>query len=628
MSALCLLLLLPCAWCLALRSSSYWFDASRCQLLLSPAVTSFSPLDIEVLIRVVACQPPIRLHPFLPPVGYLLSFRALHSCHLFLGVAPWWASLLPRDRVWVLFSRESAASLSRAGRVLCRTRAEFRTARQLCSSTLCQEVGFAGVAQRKPVYPAPAAGNSELSVLYLGERGRSLQENWARLPELPPLRFPASDPPEGAELAAHAVHLCPREPQRSRFFGAIVVEEASDDQLLESVRALARLPLAERARFGWRSQSRYRKSHQAFLKRFPGPQPEVFFFTSPPPARTGGQLYNREMVRELGAQRIAVHCCDLLNLRQLSGTGSTAGAAPFSLALLALLSWRRQLLVVDQVYAHSLAPALALRALLGSGKTVVVVHHLERYDSARPGALSRWRHRAQLGPADLVITVSQYCRREILSLGVPDEKIRVISGGTRPARLPDEPRRDLPGRPIRLLFVGHCVARKGLPALLRALARLDGQAFQLRLVGDHETRHFRNEIAPLIRESGLGDQVLVEGRVSAERLAECLREADAFVFPSYQEGYGLAVLEAMISGLPVLCSRTSALPELVEDGHSGYLFEPGNPEAIARTLQRVLDDPQALIRMGRAARLRGLQEPTWKESRARFYRALEPLLGG
>ncbi len=587
MSALCLLLLLPCAWLLALRSSSYWLDATRCQLMGS----SFTPLEIEVLTRVVACRPPVH------PIRHLLSLRALTSCHLFLGVVPWWTWLLPRDRVWVLYSPESTRSLSRAGRVLCRTRADYRAARQHSGSTL---VGFAAVAERKPVYPPPAAANPELSVLYLGEGDLS----WH--PDLPPL-FTSGDPSQ------HPVHLCPKDPRLSRFYGAIVVDS------VESVRALAELPLAERARLGRRSQARYRRSHRAFLQRFPGPQPEVFFFTSSPPARTGGQVYNHEMIRELRAQRIRVHCCDLLNLRELSGTGSTAGAAPFSLALLALLSWRRPLLVVDQVYAHTLAPALALRALLRSGKSVVVVHHLERYDSARPGALSRWRHRAQLLPADLVVTVSQYCRREIASLGVPDERIRVISGGARP--LPAPQRQEDPGRPIRLLFVGHCVARKGLPALLQALARLDPQAFRLHLVGDNQTRHFRNEIAPL-----LSDQVLVEGRVSAARLAECYREADAFVFPSFQEGYGLAVLEAMISGLPVLCSRTSALPELVEDGHNGYLFEPGDPDDIARVLQRVSDDSSALIRMGHAARVRGLEEPTWKESRARFYRALEPLL--
>lgn len=616
MSALYLALLFLLGWGLALKTSAYWFEAPYRQLLASRKVTSFQPLDLEVLVRVAGCQPPPRG----PVLGYLLSRRALHSCHLFLGYVPWWAALLPRARVWVLAGPETGTSLRRAGRVLCRTEAELRAARR--SHTKCQLVGFTCLAEHQPTYPVPAAENPRLSVLYRGDPSgaEAVSALWARHPDLPPLAL------EG-DLKAHPVHLIgQRLTGLSRFAGAILLEFESETQLLASLKALASAPLADRARQGRDNQLRFQHDHERFQKCFPVGRPEVFFFTAALPTRTGGHVYNREMVQELSQHQVAVHCVDLDNVRTLVGANSRAAATPFTLALTLFLSWQRQLLVLDQVYAHLLAPALALRAFFGIGKSIVVVHHLEDFDRARTGWSSRWYYRFQLLTADLVVTVSQHCRADLLELGVPEAKIRVISGGasreggagvTRAA----------PGQgPVRLLFVGQCIARKGLAALLQAMARHQPQAFRLHLVGNHETGHFRDELAPLIEELQLGDQVVVEGRVDARRLLECYREADAFVFPSFQEGYGLAVLEAMLAGLPVLCSRTTALPELVEEGRHGYLFQPGNPEEIARALQRVLDEPEALVRLGQAARARALEEPTWQESRQRFFRALEPLL--
>jgi glycosyltransferase involved in cell wall biosynthesis len=393
---------------------------------------------------------------------------------------------------------------------------------------------------------------------------------------------------------------------------------------LDQLESLAGMSLEERVRLGQESQFRFRQAHEDFKRNFPAARPEVFFFSPSPPLRTGGQVYNAQMVGELQNHQVTVHCIDLCEVRKLVGADSVVGSVPFSVAMIALLSWRPALLVLDQVYAHILAPALALRSVLRRGKTVVLVHHLDGFDSARSGWLSRWRHRAQLLPADLVITVSRYCKREIMALGVPESKVRIISGSARNSRA--GARNGRVGQPVRLLFVGACIERKGLNALIQALARPGSETFRLHLVGDNENGYYRHELSPLIEELHLGSRVVAEGRVTAERLEECFREADAFVFPSFQEGYGLAMLEAMLAGLPVLCSRTSALPELVEEGRSGYLFEPGNPEDIARALQLVLDDPEALGRMGQAARARALEEPSWEESRARFYGAIEPLL--
>ncbi|MBI3925344.1 MAG: glycosyltransferase family 4 protein [Armatimonadetes bacterium] len=641
-------------WVSALRG--YWCNAPHQQLILCGRTDAFSRLDLEVLTRVVGCEPPIRAHPWLPPLSYLLHWRALRSSHLFLGTVPWWTVFLARDRVCVLWSGEHPGLWHRAGSVLCRTWTELLAVRRLvrlhrCDSR-CQLVGFTSVAEQEPAYPSPIAGRSEISVLYLGDPQGALAiaQLWASDPGLPPLVLTGRAGGNGSPtpnvlveetelsqlLARHPLHLCDGSAPSfdhivslSRYYGALQLDAEPLDRLSGAIREALTLTPEERARLGLENQDRFHQAHQSFRNHFPMGRPEVFFFTGGVPPRTGGQLYDHQMIKELRRRRIGVDLFDLLNFRHLTGAMSAGWFkdVPYAFLLALFLSTRYQLFIVNQAYAHWLAVALSLRALLRRGKSIVIVHHLEHYDSARSGRRIRWLHRAQLGAADLVITVSEYCKRELLSLGIPESRIRVVSGGVHPERLPEAIDRPVPAGPIRLLFVGQCVPRKGLPALIEALARVERRAFHLHLVGNNETDHCRHELVPLIQELGLAEEVTVEGHVGQARLRELYATCDAFVFPSIQEGYGLALLEAMYSGLPVLCSRATALPELVEEERSGYLFEPGDPADIARVLRRALAEPEALPRMGRAAHQKALSQSTWQESRARFFEAVAPLLG-
>ena len=114
----------------------------------------------------------------------------------------------------------------------------------------------------------------------------------------------------------------------------------------------------------------------------------------------------------------------------------------------------------------------------------------------------------------------------------------------------------------------------------------------------------------MIAERGLGDAVELTGALPRERVRELLEESDVFVLACVEardrsaDGIPVALMEAMASGLPVVSTRLRAIPELVEDGVSGLLCEPGSADGLARCLSRLLEDDGLRESLARAARQR------------------------
>ncbi len=156
-----------------------------------------------------------------------------------------------------------------------------------------------------------------------------------------------------------------------------------------------------------------------------------------------------------------------------------------------------------------------------------------------------------------------------------------------------------------LLTVGRMVPQKNMIGLLEGFAiyrhgAKPAQAFDLVIAGDGPQRP---DIEDTIAKLGLGDAVVLAGFRQYDELPALFALAKAFVLASGFEPWGLVVNEAMASGLPVLCSTAvGAASELVQDGENGYLFEPGDPEAIARAMAQIAATPQTADRMGAASR--------------------------
>lgn len=209
--------------------------------------------------------------------------------------------------------------------------------------------------------------------------------------------------------------------------------------------------------------------------------------------------------------------------------------------------------------------------------------------------------------ARFVRAISDYNRRFLAGLpGFPAGKLHVLRCGASlgdPAPLPPAPGR---GQPLRILFVGSLIPRKGVAHLLRAVAALPERIdWRLDILGGGpEGDRLRTQAAG----PGLGGRVRFAGPQTAAAVRAAMRAAHVVAVPSVtdasgqSEGIPVVLMEALAEARPVIASRLSGIPELVRDGETGWLTEPGDASAIAAALTRVHDDYDAAAGLGRAGR--------------------------
>jgi glycosyltransferase involved in cell wall biosynthesis len=150
----------------------------------------------------------------------------------------------------------------------------------------------------------------------------------------------------------------------------------------------------------------------------------------------------------------------------------------------------------------------------------------------------------------------------------------------------------------RLLSVGRLEPQKGFDVLMRAMAIVRGRVPEARLSLAGEGGE-RAMLEDLIATLGLEEHVTLLGR--REDVRQLMRDAAALVHPARWEGFGLVLLEAMREGLPVIATRVGAIPEVVDDGVTGWLVPPDDPEALAAAIVEFLQDPAAGAAAGEAA---------------------------
>lgn len=212
---------------------------------------------------------------------------------------------------------------------------------------------------------------------------------------------------------------------------------------------------------------------------------------------------------------------------------------------------------------------------------------------------------ASANRSHLLIAVSEATRSDLLRFyRIPEERVTVVHHGVEPAfsRLDRSQTEDY------LLCVSTLHPHKNLPRLIRAYGR-KARDFRLILAG---LRGFHAEsIEREIVEMGLQDSVQITGWVPREELYSLYSRARAFVYPSMFEGFGMPVLEAMAAGIPVACSGIRPLREVA--GDAALFFDPLDEDAIAATIERVMDDGQLRDRLTQAGRERA-RPFTWQRS--------------
>jgi glycosyltransferase involved in cell wall biosynthesis len=236
--------------------------------------------------------------------------------------------------------------------------------------------------------------------------------------------------------------------------------------------------------------------------------------------------------------------------------------------------------------------------------------------------------------ADRVIAISQAAAEDISrTLRVRREKIDVtplaVAGPPAGVAAPEQEMRARLGLPDRtlLLCVAAKRAHKNLDGLIRALGALppavNGAGRPLLVLPGSPTDYERS-LRDLAAELGVQDDVAFPAWVSEADLEALYAAASAFVLPSFQEGFGLPVLEAMARGVPVACSNTSSLPEVA--GDAALLFDPRDVTSIAGAVSRLLNDPALAADLSSRGRARAA-EFTWARTAeltlASYRRAIE-----
>lgn len=240
--------------------------------------------------------------------------------------------------------------------------------------------------------------------------------------------------------------------------------------------------------------------------------------------------------------------------------------------------------------------------------------------TAHGSDLHRDRHmlREKVAEAAFVAAISEYNKELIASecQGEYREKVKVVHCGVDTevfrARSHDTPY-EKGENPFLILCVGTLHEVKGQPYLIEACGFLQerGHNFECHFVGDGPDREFLKE---LVERAGLADKVRFHGRLTRDAIASLLLDADVLAAPSVptrdgrREGIPVVLMEAMGSGVPVIASNLSGIPELVNDQRTGLLVPPRDARFLADALERYIQDPGLRRRLGNAGRAKVVSE--------------------
>lgn len=258
---------------------------------------------------------------------------------------------------------------------------------------------------------------------------------------------------------------------------------------------------------------------------------------------------------------------------------------------------------IDLIYANWLgAGIVGVIGKLLSGRPLVVSFRGDDGYLARDRLLWRTPAKWVMRHADALAPVSRELHDIIVGLGTPSEKCFLPRFGVdvelfHPRIRSESEERS--GGEIRVIYVGAMLIKKGVRDLIEALAAEEFCNVRLVLVGDG---FYLPELIAVAERRGLKERLEWKGLQPQKAVAEELRSSDIFCLPSYTEGRPNVVNEAMASGLPVIATRIGGIPDMVEEGGTALLYEPGDTEALRNCLRTLSVDSNLRRSMGSRGR--------------------------
>ena len=332
---------------------------------------------------------------------------------------------------------------------------------------------------------------------------------------------------------------------------------------------------------------------------------------------TGGWLYDRLLVEHLRDQG---HTVDVISLNRRSYVRNIADN--FSQRLYRQLHFHDCRLLLEDELNHPSLFRLNLRLRQNCKRPIVgIVHQVLCRQPLKNIQQFFYRtiERRYFQSVDGFIFNSQTTRANVASLiDLKQPSLVAYPGGDRLGCLASDAgieSKCAQAGPLRLIFVGNLVPNKGVLPLIAGLARLPEKSWHLTLIGSLTMdRGYVQKVRSLIVRLGLERQIDITGPLNGKDLVGRLTESHVFVLPFSYEGFGIACLEAMAWGLPVVGSSAGALKEFVQDGLNGLLVAPGGLDAFAQKLLRLHRDRKLLARCGAAALRTFRERPRWKDS--------------
>jgi glycosyltransferase involved in cell wall biosynthesis len=323
---------------------------------------------------------------------------------------------------------------------------------------------------------------------------------------------------------------------------------------------------------------------------------------------SGGYLYDRKLVEYLRDQGEVV---EIISLPWRNYAAHLTDNIHFRLPP------DLDLLIQDELNHPSL---LSANAAPRPYPVISLVHHL-RCSEERP-SLQNWIFRVierrYLNSVDGFIFNSQTTKSVVHGL-IEDEKPYIVAYPPtdrfgEPMWQDEVVARAHQAGPIRILFLGNVIHRKGLHTLLEAIS-FQPSAFNLDVVGGLQAEPgYASAMQEKATALGLQSMVHFHGPLDHAILIAKLKFAQVLIVPSSYEGYGIAYLEGMAFGLPAIGTTTGAASEIITDGETGCLIKPNDPKALFNRLSNLENDRDLLAQMSIQALERYRQQPRWEET--------------